>query len=135
MSLLSLPIFTALGDKMRWHQARQGILADNVANADTPGFQAKDIKPFDFAKELADTATPKISTEATNPAHFSVSASSGGDFSSVRSGGYEVTPDNNDIGLEGQMMKVAQNQMDYQAATTLYARSVKILKTALGQST
>ena len=38
MQIGGLSLFQALGDKMRWHQARQGVLAENVANADTPGY-------------------------------------------------------------------------------------------------
>ena len=44
-----------------------------------------------------------------------------------------MTPDGNSVSLEDQMMKVTQNQMDYQMATSLYARSLGLLKTALGK--
>jgi flagellar basal body rod protein FlgG len=37
MGLMDTPVFSALTDKMRWHQTRQGLLAENVANAETPG--------------------------------------------------------------------------------------------------
>ena len=37
------------------------------------------------------------------------------------------------VSLEDEMMKVASNQMDYQAATTLYSRSLGLVKTALGK--
>jgi flagellar basal-body rod protein FlgB len=47
--------------------------------------------------------------------------------------GYEVTPDGNGVVLEEQMMKLSQNQMDYQVATSLYQRSIAILKTAVGR--
>ena len=38
MGLSNISLFQALADKMRWHQARQGVLAENIANADTPGY-------------------------------------------------------------------------------------------------
>ncbi|MNR65174.1 flagellar basal body rod protein FlgB [compost metagenome] len=46
---------------------------------------------------------------------------------------FEVTPEGNGVTLEDEMMKVTTNMMDYQAATTLYQKSIKILKTAMGR--
>jgi flagellar basal-body rod protein FlgB len=46
---------------------------------------------------------------------------------------FEITPEGNGVTLEDEMMKVASNQMDYQAATTLYTRSMRLIKTAIGR--
>ncbi len=46
---------------------------------------------------------------------------------------YEVRPAGNAVNLEDEMLKVASNQMDYQAATALYSRSMGLFKTALGK--
>ena len=46
---------------------------------------------------------------------------------------YEVRPAGNAVNLEEEMMKVAANQMDFQAATALYTRSLNLIKTALGK--
>jgi flagellar basal-body rod protein FlgB len=48
-------------------------------------------------------------------------------------GNYEVKPTGNAVNLEEEMMKIAGNQMDYQAATALYTRSLNLLKTAVGK--
>ena len=48
MQIGGIQLFQALGDKMRWHQERQGVLAENIANADTPGFMERDLKAFSF---------------------------------------------------------------------------------------
>ena len=50
MSQVSL--LSALTQKMRWHQERQGMLAQNVANADTPGYRGRDLKAIDFSSQL-----------------------------------------------------------------------------------
>ena len=47
---------------------------------------------------------------------------------------FEITPEGNGVTLEDEMMKVTSNQMDYQAVTTLYSRSLRLLKTALGRT-
>ena len=67
----------------------------------------------------------------TNPGHlagFGDAASFRGDRNQ-----YQVRPAGNAVSLEDEMLKVAQNNMDYQAATQLYSRSLGLLKTALGK--
>ncbi len=135
MGLAQLPILSALTEKMRWHQSRQAILAENVANAETPGYVGRDLEAFSFAGQLRSASTASVRTAATNSAHMVAGASSmSGDFRTADQRGFEVTPEGNAVTLEDQMMKVTGNQMDYQAITTLYTRSLKILRTALGRS-
>jgi len=45
-----IPIFSMLRTKMHWHQERQRLLAENVANADTPKFMPRDLVPVDVTK-------------------------------------------------------------------------------------
>ena len=134
MSIMQLSVFNMLANKMRWHQARQTVLAENVANADTPGFQAHELKPFDMADEKSRADYLPLATTVTEPGHFmAVSASSTG-YTEIGDNRYEITPSGNGVTLEEQMTKVAENQMDYQAVTALYTRSVGILKTAFGRN-
>lgn len=130
-----MPLFQAIKQKMQWHQARQGVLAENVANAETPGYAARDLKPFDFEQQRRDGSFANVQTMTTNVRHIAA-ASSGGvnGFGATSVAHYEVTPEGNGVTLEDQMMNVVQNQMDYQAVTALYTRSVKLIKTALGRS-
>jgi flagellar basal-body rod protein FlgB len=46
---------------------------------------------------------------------------------------YEVTPSGNSVVLEEQMMKLAENQMEYRLVTNLYKKNVSLLKMALGR--
>ena len=134
MGLMDMPVFSALTDKMRWHQARQGLLAENVANAETPGYRGRDLAQYDLADRASGFSSASITTLATQPMHFSVSSSEGGAFGAQRMANFEITPEGNGVSLEDEMMKVTTNMMDYQAATTVYQKSIKILKTALGRS-
>jgi flagellar basal-body rod protein FlgB len=134
MGLMNMPVFTAITDKMRWHQTRQGLLAENVANAETPGYRGRDLAQYDFASRVSSlSSSAAVTTTATQPAHFSVSSSEGGAFGAQRMANFEVTPEGNGVTLEDEMMKVTTNMMDYQAATTLYQKSIKILRTAMGR--
>ena len=129
---MKLSIFSTLGEKMRWHQARQSLLAENVANAETPGYRGRDLKAFDL-NDPRTASRAGISTATTQPRHISASAASSGAYGAQRMASFEVTPEGNGVTLEDEMMKVTTNLMDYQAATTLYQRSVRILRTALGR--
>lgn len=133
MGLSSIPLFSALTEKMKWHQTRQGLLAENVANAETPGYRGRDLKAYGFAEHMRNLSVASISTTATNPNHI-VKAGSGADgFGSRQLNNFEVTPEGNGVTLEDEMMKVTTNQMDYQAVTALYSRSIRMIKTALGR--
>src|SRR5688572_21700130 len=128
MGLASMPLFAALTEKMRWHQARQTVLAENVANAETPGYRARDLKEPTFAEALGRGATPVAMATtashhivATNAGSAGFAAQRAGSYEISQKGGdYEVTPEGNGVVLEDEMMKVTANQMDYQTITTLY---------------
>lgn len=130
MAISEIPILSMLRTRMHWHQERQRLLAENVANADTPGFRARDLAQPDFGSELAQA---NVSLMTTNPAHFALG---GGDHDGFRvePQNFAIRPGGNGVHLEDEMMKVAANQMDYQAASALYARSLALIKLALGKS-
>jgi flagellar basal-body rod protein FlgB len=134
MPVSDLPIFSMLRTRMQWHQERQRVLAENVSNADTPKFRPKDLKPLDFGPQAqaAGQAGGQIALASTNPAHITGSAGSS-TFATDRPTKYDVRPAGNAVNLEDEMMKVASNQMDYQAAISLYSRSMGLFRTALGK--
>ena len=133
MGLLDMPVFTALTDKMHWHQARQGLLAENVANAETPGYRGRDLKQFNYAEQAGPFSSATVTTTATQPQHFSVGNDGQGVLSGQPMANFEITPEGNGVSLEDEMMKVSTNLMDYQAATSIYQKSIRILKTAMGR--
>jgi flagellar basal-body rod protein FlgB len=128
MPISRIPLFSMLRTKMQWHQARQRVLAENVANADTPKFQPRDLAPLQ-----GDRMRPAaLAMAQTRPAHMAA-AGDGAQFPLDRRGSFDVRPTGNAVSLEDEMLKVAANQMDYQAATALYARGLGLIKTALGR--
>jgi flagellar basal-body rod protein FlgB len=131
MPISDIPIFSMLRTKMQWHQERQRLLAENVANADTANFRPRDLTPltFDRSAPSAQTGGP-VALATTQPGHIAGSATS---RFADRGVGYEVRPAGNSVNLEDEMMKVAANQMDFQAATSLYSRSMGLLRTAMGR--
>ena len=131
MGIADIPIFSMLRTRMEWHQTRQKVLAENVANADTAGYRPRDLVAPNFERE---TIRPVIGValSTTEGTHIGGGATERTPFRS-RAGGYETRPTGNAVSLEDQMMKVAANQMDFQAATSLYSHSLNLIKTALGR--
>jgi flagellar basal-body rod protein FlgB len=132
MPISQIPILSMLRTKMLWHQERQRLLAENVSNADTPNFKPRDLAPPRLEQMQAPAAT--LAMAQTQPSHLAASGASGsGQFALDRRGSFEVRPAGNAVSLEDEMLKVAANQMDYQAATALYTRGLGLIKTALGK--
>jgi flagellar basal-body rod protein FlgB len=130
MPISDLSLFGTLRARMHYHQARQDVLAQNVAHADTPGYRPVDMEPFEM--QMAAGSSFPVTLARTQAAH--ISGGTGGDgFRSGRMGPFEIRPQGNAVNLEDQMMKVAQNQIDHQAATALYGRSLGLLNMAFGR--
>ena len=130
MAISNIPLFSMLRTRMQWHQERQRLLSENVANADTPRFQPRDLTPPKF--DPTRPASPGIGLVRTSAAHIA-SSSDNARFQLDRRGGFDARPSGNAVSLEDEMLKVASNQMDYQAVTSLYSRGLGMLKTAIGR--
>jgi flagellar basal-body rod protein FlgB len=122
---------------MNWSQERQKVLAENVSNSDTPNYRERDLKPVQFEDPTMVQARPvqSVSLAQTEVGHIGGVSMSGGNaaFDATHRGNYQIAPTGNSVNLEDEMMKVAANQIDYQAATALYSRSLHLLKVALGK--
>jgi flagellar basal-body rod protein FlgB len=134
MAISDFPVLAALRTKMQWHQERQRVLSENVSNSDTPNFKPRDLiepkftpagRPAGTTGSLAMMRTTSGATIAasTAPSSFGVNSRAG----------FETRPAGNAVNLEEEMMKVSANQMDYAAVTSLYSKSLHLLKTAIGK--
>lgn len=132
MPITDVPILSMLRTRMQWTQERQGVLAENVANADTPRFRPRDLAPLDLAA-LPGGKGAATSLARTNGMHLAASEANGAQFKAERRGPFETRPTGNAVSLDDEMMKIAENQMDHQAAAMLYSRSLGLLKIALGK--
>lgn len=137
MDLGRIPLFALAMDRMAWLDRRQQLLAENIANSDTPGFKPSDLKPLDASKALGKSATGgTLPPTVTNPMHIGAAEAGRGGAAIVSERErhpYETTPSGNAVVIEEQMMKVAETQADYQMATSLYRKYMDMLKLALGR--
>ena len=135
MAINDLPILSALRTKMQWHQERQRVLAENVSNANTPNFKPTDlVEPkFDKVGSAVGGGFGSLPMLRTSASHISASAGAQTFNGDGGRSGFLTKPAGNAVNLEDQMLKVSANQMDYAAATSLYTRSLGMLKTAIGK--
>jgi flagellar basal-body rod protein FlgB len=132
MPISDIPILSMLRTRMQWHQARQEVLAENVANADTPNYQARDLVAPDFSRELSTASS--IGLARTDPNHIVGQPAHDTPFATDANARYEIRPRGNAVSHEDEMMKVASNQMDYEAVTSMYTHSLGLIKIAIDRS-
>jgi flagellar basal-body rod protein FlgB len=135
MAITDIPILSMLRTRLSWHQERQRVLAENVANANTTGFRPRDLVQPKFTQTGVAAATPAttIALARTESSHIAGAGLGASSFRSEIKGNYEIRPAGNAVSLEDEMMKVATNQMDYQAATAVYSHSLNLMKIAMGR--
>jgi flagellar basal-body rod protein FlgB len=127
MDLTGLSVFRQMEQKMAWLNTRQTVLAENVANADTPGYRPRDLKAFG-------NEGGQLAMAVTNVSHMGQSAVTGGKPQSQRDRfAIETAPNGNQVSLEDQLTKVGETGMDYQFMANLYRKNVSMIKTALGR--
>jgi flagellar basal-body rod protein FlgB len=119
---------TAMAQAMSAHAgSRMGIIARNVAHADTPGYKAMDLPSF---AEAYRSAEPD-GLRQTRPGHLS------GLEAEVlaqprRSGGAEA-PNGNSVSLEQEMVKAAAVRQDHEMALAIYRNTSDIVRASLGR--
>ncbi|PHK93717.1 flagellar biosynthesis protein FlgG [Pseudoroseomonas rhizosphaerae] len=128
-----IDVFRITGARMRHLAERQNILAQNIANADTPLYRARDVKPFQFNSALlrSQPGAPALQLASTRPGHMG-RAREGVAVTADRAEGYSEDPDGNTVNLEEQMVKQADVAKAYDLATLVYRRGTALLRTAAG---
>jgi flagellar basal-body rod protein FlgB len=125
MAQTSIGLFDLAEQRLDWVTRRQVLLSQNIANANTPGFEAKDVTPF--AQALAE-ASPEMAL--TNARHLSPPGGIGVD---KRQRPHERAPDGNAVSIEDQLEKVSDTQGTQALVTNLYQKYIGMFRTALGK--
>ncbi len=134
MTLQNLPLFQAMGAKMNYLSTRQGVLAQNIANSDTPEYRPRDLTPVDFGAVLKGiTGSNKVRVERTSVGHMMPGGEIGDTRSRKARVTYEVAPGDNAVIIEEQMVKATQTTMDYNLLTNVMRKNIGLMQTALGR--
>jgi flagellar basal-body rod protein FlgB len=133
MQIANIPLLGMLRERMSWLNARQDTLAQNVANADSPGYLARDLKPMNFEDMMKRVnGGDSAGLITTNARHINISPSQADGFTGVDSPDTEASITGNTVSLEAEMIKVADTQAQFQAATNLYGKAISMMRTAIG---
>jgi flagellar basal-body rod protein FlgB len=132
MNLDKLPLFGLINRRMNWLTQRHTVLAQNVANADSPGYGPRDLTDQSFRRMLFG-GPPRVTMAATSNTHLAAIRRSDEFRSDKTKDFYEAAPSGNAVILEEQLMKVSETQGAYRLATNLYSKHVSMLKQALGR--
>jgi flagellar basal-body rod protein FlgB len=135
MDLGKLPLFSMMSQRLAWLGKRQEVLAQNVANADTPGFHARDLKEQTFRDLLGASGAGDVAMARTRANHIAPAGEANGNraFKAVDPKDADVSLSGNSVDVEDQMMKVSKTAMDHQLTINLYRKHIAMMKAALGR--
>jgi flagellar basal-body rod protein FlgB len=140
MDMTDVPILSMLKNRLGYLSDRQRIIAENVANADTPGYTARDLKPFSFQAHVQAATSPAAVAPAgvmavTQPGHIQApnarTGPAGAIVKTAKSPDSEETIDGNGVVLEDEMVKLTDTRMEYDAAVGIYQQATGFLKLAI----
>lgn len=117
-----------LEKRMSYLNQRQAVLAENVANADTPGYKARDLAPMSFGDTLKQVS---VGMTVTDPKHIIPASMAGVNSKTVNQEGLEVLPSGNSVDVEQQMLEVSKTAVDYEGITSIYRTIGSLFRIAI----
>lgn len=133
-----LPLTRGIEQSMRHLSARQRVIAENVANASTPGYRTRDVAAPDFGATLRATGRAASASGIARPTVPMIDRPRIGatpeDSGRVVVAGRpdEVTTDGNDVDIESQMLRMSDTQSQYATVANLYRKSRQMMRIATG---
>lgn len=135
MTTQTIGLFKAISAKMSYLDTRKRVLAQNVANADTPGYQPMDLTPVDFGRVLDKvTGARVVRPETTHVNHLPPPGELENAKNREQEQTYEVAPAGNAVILEEQLIAAQRTTMDHSLMTGLYRKNMTMLRVAMGQA-
>ncbi len=105
-----IQLFELASRQAQWLAARQNVVAGNIANVNTPGYNARDVQPFDAVLNQ----TNSMRMAATNPHHFTESPMAADVIETSDMDSSEVKVSGNSVSVEDELMKSGQIKRDYE---------------------
>ncbi|RIY01900.1 flagellar basal body rod protein FlgB [Aureimonas flava] len=107
-------LFGLSSRRAEWLSARQAVVAENVANANTPTYRAKDVTPF---SEVLETTALQMS--ASSPSHLVASAGREFGVDETKQTPWDITHSGNSVSLEQEMLKAGEVSRDFALSTSV----------------
>jgi flagellar basal-body rod protein FlgB len=119
-------LFDLASSQARWLTLRQAVVAQNVANANTPGYSAQEVTPFaDVYDQFQATMV------ATNPAHFGGDAMDMSTIATKDGNVWEITHSGNSVSMEQEMMKANEVNRGYSLNTSIVKAFSQMMSSSL----
>lgn len=140
MDPTDIGLFRLAERRLAWVDRRQQVLAHNIANADTPGFTARDVAPFERALDRAAPGTAPAVAMApalsrTSPLHLAATGTGGAAGEpGARTRPHERAPNGNAVSIEEELTKVADTAGMHDLTSGLYRKYMGLFRTALGRT-
>lgn len=134
MDINAIPLFSMLKSRLNYVNAREQLISQNVANADTSGFAPKDLQAFDVKRALENASGPEtgvVRTATTDPGHLAPKdLQSQIEWKVIDTSDSQGTLSGNKVTLEDEMSKMSEARMDYEAAVGFYQKAMSLLQMA-----
>lgn len=132
MDLANTPFFGMLRARLDQLSERQRLIAENIANASTPGYRPRDIDTSGFERMLASAASSGgsgLTLVRTNPRHM-VPGGGTAQAQVITRDDSETTIDGNAVVLEEQMAHAAETRMQFETGIALYQKGLELVRLA-----
>ena len=126
MDLKNLSVFSAANQNMQYLSAKEKIVAQNIANASTPGYLPQDIEKPDFGDDLV----ASLPMAVTNPKHLTSAKTAKAFQVYTPQPTSALTIDGNGVILEEQMNEASKASSEYKRMITIYNKYRDMLKVA-----
>lgn len=127
MNLSDIGLLSLAEKRLAWTDQRQTLLAENIANADTPGWAPREVQSF---ASLLSGAQQAMMPAQTAPGHLAGIPPAVLAAAQQRS---ERAPDGNGVKLDEQLAKVADTGSIHDLTSNLYMKYLGFFKTAIGK--
>lgn len=129
MDLANSSFFGLLRSRLDQLSQRQQLIAENIANASTPGYRPRDVDTAGFERMLASAGGGRgLAMTRTNPGHMTGGGSAAA--SVVTRDDSETTIDGNAVVLEEQMARAAETRMSFETGLALYQKGLELVRMA-----
>lgn len=123
----NLDLFQVSAQMARHAGARQATVATNIANADTPGFQARAIAAFSDAYRPTEAGRMK----ATRPGH--ILSQSGAAIARTQLSAEEPSPNGNNVSIELELLNSVEAEREHSRALAVYKHALTVMRSSLGR--
>lgn len=110
---------------------RQRLIASNIANADTPGYQARDMDFGAALREATGAATPGNALSATQAGHLSPTAGARSEAGLKYATPSQTNLDSNTVDMDRERAAFADNAVHYEATLRFINGSVRTMLSAI----